>query len=82
MLLNKQLQLAKSKDGTVEALLSGEIIEKMKENALAIPASSYIRAIPMTIKAVLLATARKSKTLRRWWHRKINKEYGVRYNDT
>ncbi len=73
--------MAKSKDGTVEAMFAKEIIDKMKENKLKIPFSSYLRAIPMTIKCILLATARKSKTLKKWWHRKINKEYGVRYND-
>ncbi|MBQ9743400.1 MAG: hypothetical protein IJV88_07095 [Ruminococcus sp.] len=78
---NMAFVMSKSADGTVEALYFKNIINKIRENKLRIPFSSYFIAIPLKIKFIAIATARKSKTLKRWWHKKKNQEFGVRHND-
>lgn len=81
LVYNMAFVLSKSKDGTVEAAYFDEIVEKMKENRIKIPFLSYIVAIPLTIKNLAINTARKSKFLKRMYHKHMNKTQGIRYND-
>lgn len=78
---NMAFVLSKSKDGTVEALYYKQIVDSCKNNNVKIPFMSYIVAIPLSIKFKALATARKSKRLKKLWHKRQNKNAGIRFND-
>mgnify|MGYP003292627497 CR=1 FL=1 len=73
--------ISKAKDGTVEALYFKEIVTKMKQNKIKIPVASYFVAIPLTIKFIIINIARKSKFLKKMWHKHMSKDKGIRYND-
>lgn len=81
--LNKNMAfvLSKSKDGTVEALYYKQIVESCKKNEVKIPFASSIIAIPLSIKFKAIAIARKSKKLKKFWHKRQNKNAGIRFND-
>ncbi len=78
---NMAFVLSKSKDGTIEALQLKEIIDKMRENKIRIPFLSYFVAIPLSVKFITINLARKSKFLKRMYHKWMNKDSGIRYND-
>lgn len=78
---NMAFVLSKSADGTPEGKMYDEIVEQMKKNRLRIPVLSYLVAIPMLIKFKTIYYAKKNKWLRRWWHKRLNKQQGIRYND-
>lgn len=73
--------IAKAYDGTVESKYSKDIMQKAKENGVSIPIFSYIKAFPLTIKNKTIATLSKNKTLKKMWHKHINKNTGIRFND-
>lgn len=81
LIYNMAFVLSKAKDGTVEALYFKEIIDRMKENKIKIPFFSYFLAIPLSIKFIIINLARKSKVLKRAFHKYMNKTSGIRYND-
>lgn len=81
LVYNIAFVLSKSKDGTVESLYFKEIIDKMRENKIRIPFLSYFVAIPLSVKFITINLARKSKFLKRMWHKHMNKDSGIRYND-
>ena len=78
---NLAFMLAKGADGSIEGAFCPEIFEKMKENKKQVPIMTYFYFVPYWIKFVTINFAKKNKTLKKWWHRKCYRDYGVRYND-
>ena len=78
---NMGFVLAKPMEGGFEKEFFLEIIKEFKKNGKSIPSKAYLYAIPYSVKFLIMKTARKSKVLKRWWHRRAYKKLGVRYND-
>ena len=75
------LLIGKKFDGTAEGNIDAQLIKNIKQSGYHISASAYIKAIPIIIKSLVYKYSRKIKPIRRWYHKKMNKELGCNYKD-
>ena len=68
-------------DGTPEGNTDAALIKAMKQRGISVPISAYVYAVPVAFRSIAYRVARSIKPIRKWYHRKMNKELGCNYVD-